>query len=312
MDNESEHAQAVGRQSFLDGTPFKVVGVVASIASVLLLLKEALALRGPAWSVVLAVFLVALTAASIVVVVLTEQGSSAKLLKLQQTHVNELRRSERESRVALALPQLSSAFHWISEAVNSASANGGGDDFRNYIKNSLAEMARVFSTISGTPCRMSVKELIFTGDDLSLQGDDARFFEVRTFCRHDRLGDPSKVTGPDRIVDNTDYRVLFEETTEERFFFCADVHNELGYLNSHARDRDLSTLNYRSNVVWPVEREIGEKKVAGSRRHDLWGFLCVDSMATNVFDRNIDVPLGAAYADVLYAVFSLTSRQGGR
>ena len=56
---------------------------------------------------------------------------------------------------------------------------------------------------------------------------------------------------------------------------------------------------YLSTIVWPIRCMNQEVN-----RHELFGFLCIDSMVPDVFDEDVDVQLGACVADMLYTYFS--------
>jgi|GEM_PF-5841314 len=122
---------------------------------------------------------------------------------------------------------------------------------------------------------------------------------LRTICRDSvneahRGSEDSK--RPCTISGNSDFKDIL--TGRRTFFCCNDLVKaaEAGdYFNDNPRWRD----RYRSTIVWPIRcmaHELG--------RHELFGFLCIDTMATGLFDEDADVHLGACVADMIYAYFS--------
>jgi hypothetical protein len=127
---------------------------------------------------------------------------------------------------------------------------------------------------------------------------------VETFCRHDRHDDPPgmRSEGADRVIENTDFRMIFDQETSKTYFFCNNIPELRDYQNSHMTDGDRESLPYRAAIVWPIQRARRPGQ-GDDQRYDIWGFLCLDTMAVDVFDEDVDVPLGAAYADTLYSMF---------
>lgn len=64
-------------------------------------------------------------------------------------------------------------------------------------------------------------------------------------------------------------------------------------------------LPYRSTIIWPIRKLVGKKYGPARReplleRHDIFGFLCVDSESRYVWASRYDPEMGAAVADMLY------------
>lgn len=155
------------------------------------------------------------------------------------------------------------------------------------------EMAAAFTQTTGTACRVTIKQV---APPESLAGDgDGVSTRVRDFMRSE--SNLSNAHQFDRIVENTDFEAIYSGSVS--FFVCNDIPKALRegtYKNSHVvADRDLP---YTSTVVWPI-RKILDGRSSG--RQDLLGFLCVDAAAAGVFD-DIDVQIGAAFADALYVL----------
>lgn len=274
----------------------KGVAAIGTATGAVLGVKEVLDLDGPGWSKTLAIGLLVVNGLLVLL-----------LLWVERQHRQELYSESRSARFATATPQIHQAFHRLRDASHEAAKRGEVDDILVDLQASLHAMAIAYTAISGVPCRLCIKDLIFIGDS---QGTaKAHDFEVRTLCRHDRVIDSTdKVTKHDLVADNTDFRILFDESSDDRWFFCNDVAKRPGYVNSHAPDGDFSRLSYRSTIVWPIQRQ--NPTASGLRQHEVWGFLCLDAKEPNVFVEAWDVQLGAAFADTLYTLLAEIVKRG--
>jgi len=70
--------------------------------------------------------------------------------------------------------------------------------------------------------------------------------------------------------------------------------------------------NYK---YWPLKKDTNRKDLGVEDRPDIWGFLCIDSNASNAFSSQESCELGAAFADALYILFrqsAFVARQSPR
>jgi hypothetical protein len=177
--------------------------------------------------------------------------------------------------------------------------------FFGAIRESVIHLASAFSLVAGAACRVCVKQ-IENGE----RPADTRQMLVSDLARssggHRRGGGAPR----DYISDNTDFEELFH--SNDKYFFSNDL-RELSrgglYKNSHwTRETvDNESYEYLATIVWPIHKAVSNRYAAKdldaiTDEHDLLGFLCVDTLEIDVFDRNQDSQLGAAYADMLYVV----------
>ena len=268
------------------------IGPIGALAALIIGVKELFSLSGPGWAIVLAISAGLLVFISIVSIYLE-----------QYRHQIELENYRRNSRVAVSLTSLHDAFDALRDASVVIRADDSTDSQIRVLVKSLESMNLAFSAITGVPCRMCVKELIAGSDapeEITLNtGSDERWLSVRTWYRHDGHTDPVK-DAPSPLYKNTDFARVLDQTAGMRCFFSNDLDNETGYRNEH-RDGAVGPhqYDYNSTIVWPIQRKRSDGTVL------LIGYLCVDSLQTNVFQYNNDFYLGAAYADSLYTVLTL-------
>lgn len=230
----------------------------------------------------------------------------SQFLEPKNEELQAVARLQRDAHFAAAMPTVRLAFEKLREASHAGNV-GGSAQFKEHIKDSLDEISKSFAIITGSVCRTSVKEILYMASGVATkqtgtaEGDETQFI-VKTYCRNNTYHESQSQSGAtvDRVILNTDFKMIFDESNEVDYFFCNDIPNSKHYINSHMRDNDVTSLPYRSTIVWPIQRSTGPDE---GRRFDLWGFFCVDSMGVNVFNEGTDISLGAAYASTLYSVF---------
>jgi hypothetical protein len=117
----------------------------------------------------------------------------------------------------------------------------------------------------------------------------------------------------DWVSENTDFLYLFRNPRETAFL-GSDLVSMLakGYRNSHWTEDVIreERFQYRSAVVWPIRKRRSTTDAdAIHAKQDIFGYLCVDSMARAPFRERYDKPLGAAFADMLYPLLISLYRQ---
>lgn len=199
----------------------------------------------------------------------------------------------RKTRYAEATIPLHKAMHYLRDAWYMTQRLGDSDEnFRRQVKESLQELARAYSIVTGTSCRTCIKLAYF--DDTATE--DQRL-KVKTYCRNTEAEERTHESGSDWVADNSDFEEIMKadhEPATKRFF--ANKLPYIGYKNSHytAEEMQRGDMIYAATIVWPI------RKKSETDTPDLIGFLCVDSKTPCVFDNNYDVEIGAGYADALY------------
>jgi hypothetical protein len=205
----------------------------------------------------------------------------------------KLRRSARH---ATASKHLHNALHRerdasflmvLEKSITPRLANQFVEELREVTK----ELAGYFSEVTGTQCRITLKQVLAEADDSYYVQDIAR--------NHGRLR-----TARDPIVGNTDFERILR--ADDNYFWSNDLVKEVatGYLNSHGVPG--AGLSYRSTIVWPIRKRLSSHDVAAQigsplPDHDLLGFLCVDAAVPGAFD-DADFEIGAGVADSLYPI----------
>jgi hypothetical protein len=215
-----------------------------------------------------------------------------------QQHLTEMETATgRAIRYASATEPLRKAFGRLANASwTMIEGDRSADSFLLQLRYSTEFLAEAFSTISGKPCRVAIKETAAAtrgGHDLDLR--------VYTLCTGDEE-EPGKPNDYDRIENNTDFKMIFAENYP--YYFCNDLPAELArglYQNSHWSPDVIRAgqFKYRATIVWPIARTPSQKS-RDPKSREIIGFLCVDSPATDAFHETWDVPIGQAYSDALH------------
>lgn len=301
----------------IDGHPLGWLGiaasgiaVVASMATIALGARDLWHLRGPGWAKVLAYFAVVLVLGSLAAVFVLQFRHNRWFQWIKQDHerkVADLREQyQRRAAVDLALPSVHRAHHLLRDA-SFAVMHHEPTSAVERLTASLAEMANVFSTVTGHTCRASIKLLKLAADapDEVDPLRDAAYLYVSTLCRHDHTNPPS-TRGPDALIENTDFMQVWDIDTPGTCFWSNDLDLVDPYDNTHRRNLPRSSWAYNSTMVWPIQKsEIESANGSDALGFDMLGFFCVDSLERGIFQYDNDFHLGASYADALYTHLSI-------
>ena len=222
--------------------------------------------------------------------------------RLQRVVVETETRHRRHVQDVKAVSLLSTATAHVARATVVAERPA---EFVLHLNNACSDLAQMYDTATGEPCRVTVVELYAPqgkerrpGEAVALDGPYG--VAVRLLCAS--YADRPVRPAIDWVVDNTDFETIF--VTGSPYFLCNDLPAEVGkgLKNSHwTRERiaDFQASDswpYRSAIVWPIG-----SVSSGSGDRDLVGFLCVDSKAVGIFDRDFDVPTGETFAHAMYS-----------
>jgi len=196
----------------------------------------------------------------------------------------------RKAKYAAVFRQLHSIYHKLRDVLVKLQKNPPkpGDVFDwDFCRAILDIFTEIFRGLKGVQCSVCIK------------GFHANQEDLKTLCR-DSISEvhrgASDGVRPCRVSGNKDFQVVVQG--ERTYFFCNDLvqaESKGEYFNDNPNWRD----RYRSSIVWPIRcRDLA------SGKHELFGFLCVDSMATGIFDEDPDVQLGACVADMVYTYFN--------
>jgi hypothetical protein len=309
--DEKKVPDAIDRNAFgWAGVASALVAIVASVTTIVLGLKDLLDLEGPGWAIVLAWFAVALVIGSLasVFVLQLRHNRYFQWLKRDQERKQAALETEyrRRAAVDLALPSLHRAHHLLRDSTY-AVVRGETASAQDRLAASVAEMATVFSMITGQTCRASIK-LLQLAADAPEEVDPVRgaeYLYVTTLCRHDHTNPPS-TRGPDPLVGNTDFMQVWDIESPGTCFISNDLDSVDPYENSHRKGRPKATWAYNATMVWPIQKaEIESDDDPDGLGFDMLGFFCIDSLTRNIFRYDNDFHIGAGYADALYTHLSI-------
>jgi hypothetical protein len=207
--------------------------------------------------------------------------------RLRGEMIAQQRPLARKARYTKVFHPLHSIYHRLRDTLVRLRQNPPepGDVYDENFCRAILDLVRdIFQSTSGADCAACIKT--FDNDEDSL----------KTICRDSaseiHRGSEDALR-PCRVSDNMDFKEIVQG--RKRYFFSNDLTEEVGYYN----DNPDWQSRYRSTIVWPI-RYFDEER----GKHQLFGFLCVDSMATGIFDEELDVQVGACVADMIYTYFS--------
>ncbi len=220
-------------------------------------------------------------------------------------------RYSRKARYAESVEFLHESYHALRDMWYAISADQSPDTIATYLRNSLKDFSSALSLIAGVRIRACVKELSI--EESPAAAHKIRSMYVFTLCRSEDVTEPKSKSGQDWVTENSDFRDLFDNE-KERCFFSNNLLALNGYDNSHWETGEKN-YNYVSTVVWPIRKRFLKETPGASQfheRHDILGFLCIDSKAKNIFWKRYDFFVGAAYADTLYSVLKFWKAQASQ
>jgi hypothetical protein len=239
-----------------------------------------------------------------VLLVLWLCGLSAACIVLLFVHD---RRVRRRIRYANAVVYLHRAQHVMRDASVSLDRGASADEIYRMLQSVLTSTAGMFTLVTGAQCRACIKQVHASGEKVTATDADAlRSLEVSTLKRDEVTGDQASDSSRAFVDRNTDFELLFLHPEKHRWFFANDLED---YARTHSYrnsswDGD-APRDYHSTCVWPIQK----RDDTNQRNHDIVGFLCVDSLETNIFDERFDFDAGACVADSLYTLLTQMRRK---
>jgi hypothetical protein len=226
-------------------------------------------------------------------------GALSFLLYSQLVYVRL--KSDRQIRYGQTLSMINDGFSLIHE-LEGVDGELGADKFMPAFTSLCEKLAHVFSMITATACRVTIKTVVF--DEPSGRP------EVKTFCRSNKSNFTSDKSRH-WIDKNTDFSDIFEKIGDIRggFFmsnrlpFLFDYQNTSFEICGKPSSNPLLRLwkwplPYKSTIVVPICPE------TNPTTENLVGFLCVDSKAIGAFKKEYDVDLLMGVASGLYNLMS--------
>ena len=158
---------------------------------------------------------------------------------------------------------------------------------------SLEEVEKYFSTITGAPCRACIKvpagKISGEAGQILPENEDIL---VKTFARSTGTKTYAQDIKNDTIARNSDFYAI---AVEQKPYYHKPNIDKGTYWNSHLADltsgkKPSEQLHYRSTFTFGIKATVKEEKC-------LYGFLCIDSPITNVFKPRHDVQAGFLVSD---------------
>ena len=182
--------------------------------------------------------------------------------------------------------------------------------FKESLKCYLDSIARAYTLVTGTHCRVSIK---------LLGGDSGQELYVKTLCRDSVSSKQSEEKDASEgkkhlIVKNTDYNLILNNGRD--FFLNNDIKKDSGYTNT-SKEESNGELPYSAAIVVPISckryTEVSTQEEGTSTTRDtVLGFVAIDSSARNTFTEKYDVQMAAMAADALYPVLDIWNRVHAR
>ena len=188
---------------------------------------------------------------------------------------------------------------------------GYDDTFHMTITESLDLIARLFTIITRVPCSVCIKEIISDSNDPSnpliktLERDHLSRVKRKIF-------DNERDSAKNFLKDSSAFCEIFSNfECQHNYFFSNDImqlYKKHKYNNATFAKVGMPfvkkkfgffsvlkwPLPYKATIVLPIMHKESRKFL---------GFLCVDANQKNVFDKDLHVQLGAAFADLFYLFF---------
>jgi hypothetical protein len=167
----------------------------------------------------------------------------------------------------------------------------------------LTAAAILFRSAVGVECRVCIKELTYDGDPSDIPDwNDEKVIKnlyVRTTLRNGNPP-PSDSDKPLRVSDCTAFEELWRGRSG-RWFVVQDIEQEFrdGTYKNPTRTQGQKDPPYNSSMVWPIQLDQNRFQTEGTRHVTIFGYLCVDTKAVNVFT-DTHGWLGAALADACF------------
>lgn len=200
------------------------------------------------------------------------------------------------------------------------SGRAGKNELHQLNERIVNDISKCFTLLKGKRCNVCIKALEKNEELVTYARDTSsskRYQEL-----HSKYGSHKHF-----LSENSDFSLLFDQSAKYGRYFLENnlvrrwrknVSSEEAYRNSsfkfvgmpklefilgffpHVRHWRLS---YRSTLVCPI-RHITTKMYEDEDCHQYWGFLCIDSNSTGIFDRRIDPELAYSFANQLYILMS--------
>jgi hypothetical protein len=184
-------------------------------------------------------------------------------------------------------------------------------------------VAECFSVTTGHRCRCCIKAAVVNNKRKKKKSVSQKVI-AKVICRDKKtrtLLQAAQTVQNDLqrehiLSSNTDFAQIWDGN--ERFYVCNDILKAYAndeYINSSIDKSKVKIdkgevidwhLPYKSTLVVPIRSNFLFPKSKTENSYECWGFLCVDSNETNVFDSACLVELAGSFADLFFQFLKIS------
>ncbi len=228
--------------------------------------------------------------------------------KEKESLQSQLEVALQKSKYTLLFPYLNKAFSTLHDTISSQKTE---QEYKSAFQDFCTHLSHAFKELNGRDYHVCIKIPIQLGKN----NNKIAKLKAKTLVRG-TIGNYRDNVDNQPIEHlfqhNTDYEYIFNNirTTEGRFFMSNNLPEMVNYRNSSFQAKAGSTFQYsradEAKGEWPLPYKscITAAICPGvsSQRHSgtLIGFLCIDNMGIDSFDKTIDTEIIAGCADGLY------------
>lgn len=188
----------------------------------------------------------------------------------------------------------------------------------SFSKDSLGRLCKIFEAITGKEISACIKLIVDPNTKTYLDSINYEEAEIKTFCRSEcsDVNRKSRINDCYKVKDNTDFYSILKNNSDNNlgYFYQENLVEYDKRMRGTPNEYRNTTLHYedyyQSTIVVPI---MTDKKhthfFKESTGYDILGFLCVDSLATDIFrntevDKNVFVNLIQSFAESFYLVLN--------
>jgi hypothetical protein len=187
-------------------------------------------------------------------------------------------------------------------------------------------VSECFSVITGHRCRCCVSEASIKNSvvEKNKRKQKKRISQkviAKVICRDTKTRESTPQSNLQKehiLSDNTDFTQIWDKN--EHVYVCGDIPKAYAnqeYINSSIDKSKVKITNgevvgwhlpYKSTLVVPIRSNFLFPTTKADDCYECWGFLCVDSNETNVFDNPCLVELAGSFADLFFQFLTISQK----
>jgi hypothetical protein len=184
-------------------------------------------------------------------------------------------------------------------------------------------VAECFSVITGHRCRCCIKGAIVKDEGQNTKVKKKKIAPrkvvAKALYRDTKTRTLQYIVQKEHVLsDNTDFAQIWDKN--EHVYVCNDIPKAYAndeYINSSIDKSKVKIVNgevtgwhlpYKSTLVVPIRSNFLFPKTNTEDSYECWGFLCIDSNETHVFNNHCLVELAGSFADLLFHFFKIAQK----